>query len=304
MIDILTRQAQLREAITEEIESRIAEHQLSVSRINEGIVRRKTHGLAPRLAPLDFLAIGDSWFEYPLNDYGVPWSNQAIVAKSQLQSMGNPPPQILSFAMHGQAMTAIMSWQNQDRIVRVLKDPKQWLNGKTADAILVSGGGDDIAGDQFAIYLDYQGKGLDKARFQGVLASVQASYMDLFALRDEVAPGVPIFAHCYDYAIPNGVHPGALGGPWLQPPLQFSGYDYNEGLVIVKNAIDEFYQLLDSLSKVAKNNFVVVKTIGTLTRDNTHPLGWANELHPYTLGFAALAKKFLSSLQHQFKGRI
>jgi hypothetical protein len=304
MNDIVELQAQLREAINEEIESRIEAHRLSVSRINDGIERRKAHGLAPRLPQLDFLAIGDSWFDYPLNDYGVLWPNQDIVAKPQLQSMGSPPPKILSLAVHGQAMTAVMSWENQDRIVKVLKDSKQWLNGKTADAILVSGGGNDIAGDQFAIYVDYQGKGLNNARFQGVLDSIEASYMDLFALRDEVAPGVPIFAHCYDYAIPNGVHPGIFGGPWLQPPLQFSGYDYNEGLAIVKDAIDDFYKLLDKLAKVSKNNFVLVNTRGTLTRDSTHPLGWANELHPYTVGFAALAQKFLSSLKPKFPGRI
>ncbi len=304
MNDIVELQAQLREAINEEIESRIAEHRQSVSRINEGIQRRKAHSLAPRPPQLGLLAIGDSWFDYPLNDYGGPWSNQAIVAKSQLQSMGSPPPSILSFAIHGQATTAIMSWENQDRIVKSLKDATLWPNGKTADAILVSGGGNDIAGDQFAIYVDYQGKGLNNARFKGVLDSVEASYMDLFALRDEVATGVPIFAHCYDYAIPNGVHPGIFGGPWLQPPLQFSGYDYTEGLAIVKNAIDGFHDLLNSLSKVPKNNFVLVNTIGTLTRDNTHPLGWANELHPYTLGFAALAQKFLPPLKHKFPGRI
>jgi hypothetical protein len=304
MDEILRLQAQQREAIEAEIASRVAEHRLSVSRISRGILRRKANGLAPRLPPLDFLAIGDSWFDYPLNDYGGLWSNQAIVAASQLQSMGSHPPKILSFAVHGQPMTAIMSWQNQDRMISALTDGSQWLNGKTADAILLSGGGDDIAGDQFAIYVDYHGKGLNQARFQGVLDSVEASYKDLFALRDDVALGVTIFGHCYDYAIPNGVHPGIFGGPWLQPPLQFAGYDYGEGLAIVKAAIDGFYKLLTNLANDPKNNFILVKTIGTLTRDASHPLGWANELHPYTLGFTALAQKFLASLQHKFPGRI
>jgi hypothetical protein len=304
MDEILRLQAQQREAIRAEIASRIAEHHLSVSQITRGIQRRKANGLAPTAPSLDFLAIGDSWFDYPLNDHGGLWPNQAIVAASQLQSMGSKPPKILSFALHGQAMTGIMSWENQERMISVLTDGSQWLNGKTADAILISGGGNDIAGDQFAIYVDYRGKGLNHARFQGVLNSVEASYKDLFALRDDVAPGVPIFGHCYDYAIPNGVHPGLFGGPWLQPPLQFAGYDYGEGMVIVKDAIDGFYNLLNNLANDAKNNFILVKTIGTLTRDASHPLGWANELHPYTLGFTALAKKFLDSLKHKFPGRI
>jgi len=52
------------------------------------------------------------------------------------------------------------------------------------DAILVSAGGDDLVGNQLAIYLDYGGGGLNLKRFQGVLDSVQASYFDLFAFRE------------------------------------------------------------------------------------------------------------------------
>ena len=78
-----------------------------------------------------------------------------------------------------------------------MTDPTQWLNG-APDCILVSMGGDDLVGDQFAIYLDYQGSGLDATRFQGALGSVRASYLDLFALRDAVLPGKPVIGHCYD----------------------------------------------------------------------------------------------------------
>ena len=52
--------------------------------------------LAPPQKPLEFLAIGDSWFEYPLNgnsvSFPIPLQNTAIVAKQQLGSLGNPPP--------------------------------------------------------------------------------------------------------------------------------------------------------------------------------------------------------------------
>jgi len=158
--------------------------------------------------PLDFLAIGDSWFEYPLDGNGPSFDNTAIVAQSQLQSMGSPPPKILNQALHGQATTAMLSWENQENLISLLEDKDQWLNQTTGlpDAILVSAGGDDLVGDQLAIYLDYKGSGLNTARFQGVLDSVQASYMDLFAFRDIFAKGAPIIGHCYDYAIPNNVH--------------------------------------------------------------------------------------------------
>ena len=48
---------------------------------------------------------------------------------------------------------------------------------------------------------------------------VKASYEDLFLFRDRNAPGVPIFGHCYDFAIPNGKHP-ICAGPRLLPSLK------------------------------------------------------------------------------------
>ena len=112
-------------------------------------------------------------------------------------------------------------------------DPSQWVND-APDGILVSMGGDDLIGDQFAIYLDYEGSGLDATPFQGARGSVRASYLDLFALRDAVLPGKPVIGNCYDYAIPNGIAP-VCAGPWLQPSLDFSGYDLAEGLAIVSS---------------------------------------------------------------------
>jgi hypothetical protein len=48
----------------------------------------------------------------------------------------------------------------------------------------------------------------------------------------------------------------------------------------------------------------MVDTVETLTRNNSEPLGWANELHPYSSGFAALAQKFATALRAKFPGRI
>jgi hypothetical protein len=166
--------------------------------------------------------------------------------------MGNPPPQILNQAVHGQATTAILSYENQEKMISVLQDPDQWLNEQTGlpDAILVSGGGDDLVGDQLAIYLDFGGGGLNLGRFQGVLDSVQASYLDLFAFRDIFAKGVPIIGHCYDYAIPNDVHPICTESAWLWPSLSFAGYDYDAGLQIITQMIDLFHNSLQTLKTI------------------------------------------------------
>jgi hypothetical protein len=289
---------QLQNAIEAEITERTKEHRRRVVAIKRGIEHKRALNLALPKVPLDFLAIGDSWFDYPLNGNDISFYNTAIV--EQLRHLGNPPPKILNYALHGQATTAMLSYKNQQRMIDVLSDSTQWING-SADGILVSAGGDDIVGDQFAIYLDYKGAGLNVARFQGALDAVRASYMDLFAFRDIFAPGKLIFGHCYDYAIPDGIGVCFIG-PWLEPSLHFAGYDYAAGLDIVTRMIDMFHGMLYPLAGVGPgtNNFVLVETRTTIVRDTSIPNGWANEIHPYPTGFKALAQKFLTALRGAF----
>lgn len=291
---------QQRQAIEDELTKRTLAHGRRVDRLRRGKALRSRAGPKTKGAPaaaqqsLDLLAIGDSWFDYPLNGNDVSFSGDTDII-AQLSQMGNPPPVVLNYALYGQATTSVLSYENQERIVNVVSDETQWING-SPDAILVSMGGDDMAGDQFAIYLQYQGSGLDVPRFQGALASVEASYLDLFAFRDAVAPKALIIGHCYDYAIPNGVAP-ACAGPWLLPSLEFAGYNANSGSPIVSKMIDMFHDMLNGLAGKAKNKFVLIDTRGTLQRVAFDPDGWANELHPYPTGFANLAQKFLGALQ-------
>jgi hypothetical protein len=253
---------QLLESSKQQREQNISEHKRRNSRIKHALRTRKelqaTRKETPvPKVPLDFLAIGDSWFEYPLYNEVVSFQNNAIVAPSQLGSIGNPPPQILNQALHGQATTAVLSWENQEKMIEVLNDSNQWLNEATAkpDAILVSAGGDDLVGDQLAIYVDYGGGGLNLKRFQGILDSVQASYLDLFAFRDIFAKGVPVIGHCYDYAIPNNVHPICTKSAWLWPSLSFAGYDYATSMQVITQMIDRFYNMLATLAADPGNNF-------------------------------------------------
>jgi hypothetical protein len=287
-------------------DANIVVHQARNARILNGRVRRSRRNprAAAQEAPLDLLAIGDSWFEYPVYDNG-PWPEETgIVAPVQLQSMGSPPPQILNLAQHGQATTAMLSWENQQTLQSVLEDGS-WLNQETnlPDAILVSAGGDDVVGDQFVIYLDY-GRGLNVDRFKGALASVEASYKDLFAFRDMFAGGVPIIGHCYDYALPNGVVPACVEEAWLKPSLDFAGYGYAEGVAIVKTMIDMVHDMFAGLAAQSQYNFTLIDTRGVIAPDTTSPTGWANEIHPRFAGFTALAGKFLNSLQAKFPARI
>jgi len=186
------------------------------------------------------------------------------------------PPTILNLAHHGDAAVDEMSLPKQERMISVLSDPLNGLDGKP-DAILFSAGGNDIAGDQFSIFLDFndgRAAGLNVDRFTKALGSVEACYLDLFALRDRMAPGVPIFGHCYDFPIPNGAHP-ACAGPWLKPSLDFCNWSVAQGTTIVRDALAAFRLMQKRLVADPVNNFHLVETQDTLTRAE-----WANELHP------------------------
>jgi hypothetical protein len=305
IVDHLQQIQRHKEAIEEAREVEFHEqrkrHKVQVEQVKRAQRVRKRHQ-----PPLDFLAIGDSWFKYPLNNNVPTPFNFGIAA--QLESLGNPNPIVSNLAWPGQASTAVLSYKNQERIISLLEDTDQWVNGKP-DAILVSMGGDDLVGDQFAIYLEYGGTTNQLSnRFQGVLDLVSASYRDLFALRDTFASNVPIFGHSYDYPLPSGVPAALILGPWLKPSLDFAQYNYADATTVARNMVDAFYDTLYGLANPPpnqpNNNFYLVDTRNTLTLDDIYPKGWSNELHPYTPGFRELAGKFVTDVHNHFPTRI
>jgi hypothetical protein len=295
---LLLRQ-QMRQSMEDEIAARTKAHQEKVARFKSAVHARKAIGAAAPATPLVLLSHGDSWFDYPLDGNNISLMPTDIIV--QLGSMGNITPYILNISQWGDATAAEMSWPKQHRMITAIQDPSNWLDKGKPDAILFSGGGNDVAGDQFAVFLDYAefgAGGLDANRFQKALGMVEASYLDLFAFRDRYAHHVPIFGHCYDFPIPNGIHP-ICAGPWLKPSLDFCGYNLTQGTAIVRQALLDFQALLAGLANDPANNFVLVPTQGVLAHAD-----WANELHPYPQGFRKIADKFVDALRSRFHGRI
>jgi len=301
MSDRILLQSSLQESIDEEIAARTAAHQQRVSRLKLATATLGAAGAPPPQMPLAILAHGDSWFDYPLDGNSLSLDSTDVVA--HLSVMGQTHPAILNVSHYGDATTDEMGLTKQQRLIAALSDPNNWLSAaRKPDAILFSGGGNDIVGEQFCIFLDYNlpgASGLNAARFAGKLAAVEASYRDLFAFRDRYAPNVPIFGHGYDFAIPDGRHP-PCAGPWLKPSLDFAGWTLAaKGQAIVRDALQQFNTRLSALAADAANQFVLVPTQGTLP-----PKEWANELHPTSMGFADIAEKFLLALRARFPGRI
>jgi hypothetical protein len=288
-------QSEARQQIEDDIRRRTQVHQANIARLAVSRDSAHTFNATVSNKPLIILAQGDSWFDYPLTGNGAPFVDTDVIA--QLRRIGDRPPTILNLAHHGDAATDEMSLPKQERIIAALRNKANWLDGKP-DAILFSAGGNDIAGDQFCIFLDFNDgstPGLNEGRFVKALGMVEACYLDLFELRDRVAPGVPIFGHCYDFPIPNGSHP-PCAGPWLKPSLDFCNWSVGEGKVIVKRALMAFRDMLKALESEPRNNFHMIDTQGVLD-----PGEWANELHPEPAGFKKIAQKFATSLEKKFQ---
>jgi hypothetical protein len=278
------RQAQ----IEQDLQDRIARHKEAVAR--RGLAQAT---LAARAGggPLNIFAEGDSWFDYPLSRDIIDW----------ITAGGAPQPQILNLAHYGDATTQMLGVAKRQRIIDNLRDQ---ANG-AFDALLFSGGGNDIAGDQFCLWIVQfvtgmnPDAGVDNERLADILGVIRAAYADLIEIRDGINPDCVIFWHGYDFGQPTG--DGVCGlGPWLKPSLDLRGWtDLAAGTEVVKVVLQAFDELLAQLEQ-QHNNVVYVRTQGTLSAASD----WANELHPTEQGFNKIAAVFLQALRQRFPGRI
>ena len=166
----VTSTRQFSMSIDREINTRIKIHQSRIEDFQASAATGATQ-------PLVMMAHGDSWFDYPLDGNGISFTDTDIIAK--LRPIGTPNSLIVNISHHGDSTIDEMSWPKQQRMLQVLKDSHNWVTGGKPDAILLSGGGNDIAGDQFCMYPQPAGPGggLSTAMFQGALAGIRASYI-------------------------------------------------------------------------------------------------------------------------------
>jgi hypothetical protein len=232
------------------------------------------------------LAEGDSWFDYP-----VPGATDVIRSLEQLLKLP-----IANMAHYGEEVRQMLSLKQRQEIERRLSTGAP--DGKPWDAMLFSGGGNDVVGDQLCIWLKSYTVGmpahdvLDTERLDAVLEIVQAGYQDLITMRNAITPKTKLFFHQYDFALPNG-HGVCTAGPWLRPSLIFRQVPGELRVEVVKLMLQRFAQAIASVSAGAPYVFLV-PTQGTFPAPTSE--WWANELHPTNRGFKAIAEKFQVAL--------
>lgn len=234
---------------------------------------------------IDVLAIGDSWFHYPINNLITPLHN----------AIGQPTVFVLG--ENGARADELGSGYWLDRFRRLLHAfPGIGL-------ICISAGGNDFAGlgdlDAKILRADCTNAadvdacyrpGAPEDVFEGVQAAIRA----LLGTVDDANPALPVLLHNYDYAIPDGRT--VAGIPcWLKLPMDHCRVPAQatpqQGLRrdLVRDLIDRYTLCLDALLDEAQASDlahpVLVWSAGTLRDDE-----WANELHPKPGGFNRLVR--------------
>lgn len=246
------------------------------------------------------IAEGDSWFDYPGED----------VLSVLEDKFGY---RIESVAHRGDTIEGMAYDQSQvDKTTRIFEHVKQ--DGRVPRAILLSGGGNDIAGDEFAVLLNHARSGLSplnarvvdgvvNERLSFAIGSVIGKVTELS--QKLFGKKAPVLIHGYANPVPDGR--GYLGGfwklpgPWLKPGLSAKGYtNTQEGCDILVLLMSSFNKLLQSI--VATTGFehvtyVDMRPLLSNRLPDAYRKSWDNELHPTDDAYALVAKEFDKAIQ-------
>jgi hypothetical protein len=170
-------------------------------------------------------------------------------------------------------------------------------------AFLFSGGGNDVAGDEFAQYFNHASSGLGAfrnsfAQFQ--IGDVFKKYLDdLCAKVRQASPSTFIVMHGYGHTPPTGkavinAGPFRFVGPWLRPVLTAKNItDPQEQRKIVFHVIDLFNETLEAVKGNNSDNFRYVDLRKVINPDED----WVNELHLSNSAFYQAADSIHDELQ-------
>ncbi len=238
------------------------------------------------------VAEGDSWFDYPLHD----------VLRLLEDHHGY---EVESVAHKGDRVEEMAYDRGQlEEFTRRLE--KLLRKGTVPRAILLSGGGNDVAGTELRVLLNHAASsiaGLSRTIVEGVIDErAKAAYVYIISkitavCEQRMGRRLPIIIHGYDYPIPDGR--GFLGGlwllpgPWLEPGFREKGFDnLDVNRRIVRELIDAFNAMLNDVRSLPGFEHVHYLNLrGTLASADYHD-DWANELHPTGRGFERITARF------------
>ena len=241
------------------------------------------------------VAEGDSWFDYPLDDV---LSILERAHQFRIEQDAHKGDTLESMAYDASQFTRLA------RKFEHLRDDHH-----PPRAILLSAGGNDIAGDEFAVLINHVKSGLPVVnarviegiiddRLRVALASLIASMTRLS--EEYFGRRIPIVIHGYAYVVPDGR--GYLGGgwvlpgPWLRPGFRRKGHlELKDNRDVMIYVIDRYNRMLAAVAKEKRFEHVHYLDLRALLSNElprAYRKSWANELHPTDAGFAVVANAF------------
>ena len=169
------------------------------------------------------------------------------------------------------------------------------------DMVVLSGGGNDIAGLEDLSEIMQVGDQTDPKSwfepqsFDDRFDAIQMGLERAAYLCTLFSPGVPILAHCYDYAHASGKSLLWFSA-WLKPAFDRFGVPDELRSDVVRVMINELAARNVRIANKAEH-YHFIDTRGTLKTSD-----WANELHPNKGGFNKIAKRFYLDFERHLDG--
>ena len=247
------------------------------------------------------LAEGDSWFDYPFHHILRMLEDKHFY---DVESVAHKGDRVEDMAYGGGQLEEFT--HRLDKLLR---------NGIIPKAILLSGGGNDIAGEEFGMLLNHANSpiaGLNDNIIKGVTERLTLAYVTIIKgitviSNNRLNTRLPIIVHGYDYAIPDGR--GFLGGwaflpgPWLEPGFRRKGFsELPKRAGLVKQLMDSFNEMLETIISVKEFKHVHYINLRNTLKSSLSPQDnyredWANELHPTKKGFEKITQKFADEVE-------
>lgn len=243
--------------------------------------------------PLTIVAEGDSWFDY------LPGTDIIDCLREHHNYV------IDNYAKAGDTLENMIYGtginKNFQRVSPTIDKVLRKLGQLKPKVFLFSGGGNDVAGDEFESYLNHKSSGLPTLREEFVndmINRVFRKYLqDLIDKVAAVSDETHIVTHGYGHTTPTGEGVDVLfftfAGPWLKPALAKKGiFDYGEQRTAAFTLIDNYNEMLAQLADQNERfHYVNLREIISPDQD------WANELHLRNSAFARAAESIHLKIQ-------